>query len=112
MTDVRVFVSKDGESLIHLGQNLRIELPINLYRAVFGMDYTKKAKSESESEKSSEFRQYGALVRNVPVYLTKDGRNLIHRVHGIRVCKSAAYYRAILSRLNGQSERSTESQVA
>ena len=114
VTEVQVFLSKDRESIIHLAHNMRIELPVNLYKSVFGVEFEAKKKESEFERKKGEFRQYGALIRNVPVYFSKDGNYLIHRIFGVRICKHANYYRAILGlpKMARKDVRSTESQVA
>jgi hypothetical protein len=114
VTEVQAFLSQDGESIIHLAHNMRIELPTNLYKSIFGAEFEAKKKEREMERKKGDFRQYGALIRNVPVYFSKDGNYLIHRVFGVRICKHANYYRAILglSKLARKDAQSTESQVA
>ena len=114
VTEVQAFLSKDGETIVHLAHNMRIELPVNLYKSVFGVEFEAKKKESEFERKKGEFRQYGALIRNVPVYFSKDGNYLIHRVFGVRICKHANYYRAILGlpKMARQNAQSTESQVA
>jgi len=114
VTEVQAFLSQDGESIIHLGHNMRLELPLNFYKSIFGQEFETKKKEREMEPKKSDFRQYGALIRNVPVYFSKDGNYLIHRVFGVRICKHANYYRAILGlpKAARKDTRSTESQVA
>lgn len=81
---------------------------------MFGVEFEAKKKESEFERKKGEFRQYGALIRNVPVYFSKDGNYLIHRIFGVRICKHANYYRAILGlpKMARKDAQSTESQVA
>lgn len=114
VTEVHAFLSQDGESIVHLAHNIRIELPVNFYKSVFGVEFETKKKEIEVDRKKNDFRQYGALIRNVPVYFSKDGNYLIHRIFGVRICKHANYYRAILGlpKMARKDVQSTESQVA
>lgn len=89
---VQVFMSKDAESLIHLlpGDG-KIQLPVNFYKAIFGAEYTPKAKVKNSERPNV----YGFIARP-NVYLSRDGEYLIHRVPGFKVARHVNYYKKIL----------------
>ena len=104
---VQVFLSKDSESVIHLlPGDSKIQLPVNFYKAIFGVAYTPKAKKENSERPSV----YGFVARP-NVYLSRDGEYLIHRVPGFKVARHVNYYKKILglefspkSQLQGSNE--------
>lgn len=91
----QVFMNKDSETITHrLNGEIRIEMPINLYKKILGLPFTKKEKSDSET--SAPKRNVYGLVARPAIYLTKDGQYLIHQVLGVRVSKHVNYYKKIL----------------
>jgi hypothetical protein len=89
---VQVFLSKDSESIIHLFPvDGKIQLPVNFYKAIFGVSYTPKAKKENSERPNV----YGFIARP-SVYLSRDGEYLIHRVPGFKVARHVNYYKKIL----------------
>ena len=91
----QVYLNSDRGSITHrLGADLKIEMPINLYKKILGLPFTKKEKSGSDNSVSK--RNIYGLVARPAIYLTKDGQYLIHRVLGVRVSKHVNYYKKIL----------------
>ncbi len=91
----QVFMNKDSETIIHrVSEEIRIEMPINLYKKILGLPFTKKEKSGLDTSASK--RNVYGLVARPAIYLTKDGQYLIHRVLGVRISKHVNYYRKIL----------------
>jgi hypothetical protein len=89
---VQVFLSNDEESVIHLlpGDG-KIQLPVNFYKAIFGIAYTPKPKMKNTERPNV----YGFIARP-NVYLSRDCEYLIHRVPGFKVSRHVNYYKKIL----------------
>ena len=90
----QVYLNFDRGSITHrLGADLKIEMPINLYKKILGLPFEKK-----ESVQSSEINRrntYGLVARPV-IFLSQDGNYLVHSVLGIRISKHVNYYKQIL----------------
>ena len=94
----QVFKDTKRGSLVHrLGDDLRIEMPINLYKKILGIPFEKKA-AQPEAQPATRRNVYG-LVARPAIFLSKDGNYLIHRVLGIRVSKHVNYYKRILAEM-------------
>ena len=93
----QVYLNQERGTLTHvLTDGLRITMPANLYRQILGLPFTKKEKEESAAPKRPQ-PNYGLFARP-SIYLSKDGKYLVHRVLGIRVSKHINYYKLILSK--------------
>lgn len=91
----KVFKSEDEESLIHwLPGSMRIEMPVNFYKSILGVEFTRKG-TPSETDETPRKKVYGFIAKP-NVYLSRDGQYLIHRVLDIRICKPVNFYKSIL----------------
>lgn len=107
----KVFKSKDGESIIHwLPGGMKIELPVNLYKSIFGVEFVRK---EASAEMKTETRQktYGFIAKP-NVFLSRDGEYLIHTVLDLRICKPVNFYKSILGLDFTPKAKSSTSKVA
>lgn len=94
IADAKAYLNEDKGVLTHvLTDDIRIVMPINLYKKILGIPFEKSANSEPQNQ--TKLNTYGLLARP-RVYLSKDGRFLIHSVLGIRVSKHVNYYKKIL----------------
>ncbi|MGE3680270.1 MAG: hypothetical protein AB7G93_01000 [Bdellovibrionales bacterium] len=92
----QVYLNTERGVLTHrLGNDLRIDMPINFYKSILGIPFEKKAQVESSEEKAP-FRTVFGLVARPSIYLSRDGQYLIHRVLGTRISKHVNYYKRIL----------------
>lgn len=92
----RVFLNADRGTLSHvLGEDLRIEMPINLYKKILGVPFEKMVRPENQETAGARRNVYG-LVARPSIFLSKDGNYLIHRVLGIRVSKHVNYYLSLI----------------
>ncbi len=92
----QVFLNEDKGTITHrLGDDLRIEMPINLYKKILGLPFEKKQITDSREVQTPRRNTFG-LVARPAIYLSKDGNYLIHRVLGIHVSKHINYYKQIL----------------
>lgn len=91
---VNVFYSKEQDAVVHLAGEITLTLPANYYRARLGLEFTPKSPGESLPRP----RIFGAIMRNVPVYFSRDRKFLIHRVFGQTIVLPVALYKAILDR--------------
>ena len=90
----QVYLNEERGTLTHrLGDDLKIEMPINLYKKVLGLPFEKKEASEP-SENSTRKVTFGLIARP-SIYLSKDGKYLIHSVLGTRITKHVNYYKRI-----------------
>lgn len=88
----QVYMNADRGSITHrLGSDLRIEMPVNLYKKILGLPLEKK---EAEEKAESKRNVFGLIAR--PIIYVK-GDYLIHSVLGIRVAKHVNYYKKILT---------------
>lgn len=91
--NVQVYLNEEQGNLTHvLMGDVRIVMPINLYKQILGIPFTKKVQ---ENEVIPALRTYGLLARP-RIYLSEDGNYLIHNVLGIRISKHVNYYKKIL----------------
>ena len=92
----QVYLNSERGVLTHrLGNDLRIDMPINLYKSILGIPFEKKAPVEISDEKTQRRTVFG-LVARPSIYLSKDGNYLIHSVLGARISKHINYYKQIL----------------
>ncbi len=92
----QVFLNEDKGTITHrLGDDLRVEMPINLYKKILGLPFEKKQTTESKAAQAPRQNTFGLVARPV-IYLSKDGSHLIHHVLGIRISKHINYYKKIL----------------
>jgi hypothetical protein len=90
----KVFISQKNETIIHfLIDEIRLEMPINLYKKILSIPYSSKEKvASNQPAKTTTF----GLVARPAIYLSQDGQFLIHRVLGLRISKHVNYYKKIL----------------
>ncbi len=104
----QVYMNAERGTITHrLGAELRIEMPINLYKKILGLPFEKKAPMQMSEEAGVRRNVYG-LVARPAIFLSKDGNYLIHSVLGIRVSKHVNYYKRILSSEVSQETLGTE----
>lgn len=88
----QVYLNEVRGTITHrLGTDLRIEMPVNLYKSILGLPFEKK---EAAQEQTATRNVFGLIARPV-IYLKGD--YLVHSVLGIRVSKHVNYYKKILS---------------
>jgi hypothetical protein len=93
--DAEVFKTRGGESLIHkVPGNMRIELHVNLYKKILGMEFTPKEPTPRDPDVLRS-KVYG-FIAQPEVFLTRDKKYLIHKVLGARIVKSISLYKKIL----------------
>ena len=90
----QVYLNTDRGSITHrLGADLKIEMPINLYKKILGLPFEKK--ESAPSPETTRRNTYGLVARPV-IFLSQDGNYLVHSVLGIRISKHVNYYKQIL----------------
>ncbi|MBX3041646.1 MAG: hypothetical protein KF789_13150 [Bdellovibrionaceae bacterium] len=95
ITNPQVYISAETGVLTHrIGNDFKIDMPINLYKSILGLPFEKKDPVESISEKTQRRIVYG-LVARPSIYLSKDKKYLIHRVLDTRISKHVNYYKRI-----------------
>jgi hypothetical protein len=88
----KVYMSEEQGTLTHvLTDGMRITMPINLYKKILGLPFTKKEKEENQARAKT----YGLLAQP-NIFISKDGNYLVHQVLGIRISKHINYYKQIL----------------
>jgi hypothetical protein len=93
IADAKAYVNEERGTLTHvITDDIRIVMPINLYKKILGLSFTPKEKEESAARASNSF----GLQARPAIYLSKDGRYLVHRVLGVRVSKHVNFYKKIL----------------
>lgn len=93
IADAKAYVNEERGILTHvITDDIRIVMPINLYKKILGLPFAKKEKEESASRPTNSF----GLQARPAIYLSKDGRFLVHRVLGVRVSKHVNFYKKIL----------------
>ena len=96
IADAKVYLNEERGTLTHrLPDNMRIEMPINLYKKILGLPFEKKEEAQAQQKTGTRTSAFGLVARPV-IYLTKDGQYLVHRVLGFRVSKHINYYKRIL----------------
>lgn len=99
----QVYLNEGRGTITHrLGTDLRIEMPVNLYKSILGLPFEKKETSETQTATRNVF---GLIARPV-IYLKGD--YLVHSVLGIRVSKHVNYYKKILSPAAEKAEGAAE----
>ena len=99
----QVYLNEERGTITHrLGNDLRIEMPVNLYKSILGIPFEKKECSEEQTATRAVF---GLIARPV-VYLKGD--YLIHSVLGVRVSKHVNYYKKILSATAEEAQSDSE----
>lgn len=92
----QVYLNSDRGSITHrLGSDLKIEMPINLYKKILGLPFEKKESVPNTEATVSRKVTFGLVARPI-VFLSEDGNYLIHSVLGIRISKHVNYYKQIL----------------
>lgn len=95
IADAKVYMNEDRGTLTHrLPDNMKIEMPINLYKKILGLPFEKKDRVQEQQETGTRTNTFGLVARPV-IYLSRDGQYLIHRVLGIRVSKHINFYKSI-----------------
>lgn len=93
--NVQVYLNEEKGNLTHvLMGDVRIVMPVNLYKQILGLTFEKKAQEEKERPQRSV--KYGLIARP-RVFLSQDGNYLIHSVLGIRISKHVNYYKTVLN---------------
>lgn len=96
ITNPQVFLNTERGVLTHrVGNDLRIDMPINLYKSILGLPFEKKEQAASSEEKPTRVMPFGLIARPA-IYLSKDKNYLIHSVLGARISKHVNYYKRIL----------------
>lgn len=99
----QVYLNEERGTITHrLGSDLRIEMPVNLYKSILGLPFEKK---EAAQEQAATRNVFGLIARPV-VYL--KGEYLVHSVLGIRVSKHINYYKKILSAVTEEVQSGSE----
>lgn len=94
-SNLQVYLNEEKGTLTHvLNDNVRIVMPINLYKQILGLPFTKRELAQPQVP-TTKSQTYG-LVARPSIYLSKDGKYLFHRVLGIRISKHVNYYKKIL----------------
>lgn len=102
-TNPQVYLNEERGTITHrLGSDLRIEMPVNLYKSILGLPFEKK---EAAQEQTATRNVFGLIARPV-VYL--KGEYLIHSVLGIRISKHINYYKKILSAVTEEVQSGSE----
>ncbi|MBX2987793.1 MAG: hypothetical protein KF802_07830 [Bdellovibrionaceae bacterium] len=105
-TNPQVYLNTERGVLTHrIGNDLRIDMPINLYKSILGFPFEKKTQTDSSEEKAPSRPVFG-LVARPAIYLSKDGNYLIHRVLDTRISKHVNYYKRIFQ--NAETSASAE----
>lgn len=95
--NLQVYLNADRGVLTHrLGNDLKIEMPINLYKKILDLPFEKKQQLETAENTGPQRTVFGLVARPV-IYLSKDKNYLVHSVLGIRVSKHINYYKKILA---------------
>ena len=93
IADAKAYLNEERGTLTHVvTDDIRIVLPINLYKKILGIAYTPAPKETAPVRRAN---SYGLQARPV-IYLSKDGRYLVHRVLGMRISKHINFYRKVL----------------
>lgn len=99
----QVYLNEERGTITHrLGSDLRIEMPVNLYKSILGLPFEKK---EAAQEQTAARNVFGLIARPV-IYL--KGEYLVHSVLGIRVSKHINYYKKILSSVTEEVQSGSE----
>ena len=99
----QVYLNEERGTITHrIGSDLRIEMPMNLYKSILGLPFEKK---EAAQEQTASRNVFGLIARPV-IYLKGD--YLVHSVLGIRVSKHVNYYKKILSSVTEEVQSGSE----
>ena len=99
----QVYLNEERGTITHrIGSDLRIEMPMNLYKSILGLPFEKK---EAAQEQTATRNVFGLIARPV-IYLKGD--YLVHSVLGIRVSKHVNYYKKILSSVTEEVQSGSE----
>lgn len=98
----QVYLNEERGTITHrLGSDLRIEMPVNLYKSILGLPFEKK-----EAQEQTATRNVFGLIARPVIYLKGD--YLVHSVLGIRVSKHVNYYKKILSAVAEEANSGSE----
>jgi hypothetical protein len=90
----QVYLNSDRGTITHrLGADLKIEMPINLYKKILALPFEKK--ESVQAPETTRRNTYGLVARPI-IFLSQDGDYLVHSVLGIRISKHVNYYKQIL----------------
>ena len=93
IANAKAYVNEERGTLTHvISADMRIVMPINLYKKILGIPFTPIEREKSETRPSNSF----GLQARPNIYISKDGRYLVHRVLGVRVSKHVNFYKKIL----------------
>ena len=93
ISNPQVYLNEERGTLTHVfTDGMRITMPINLYKQILGLDFTRKEKEEGQVRAQQTF----GLFARPSIYVSKDGKYLVHRFLGIRVSKHINFYKKIL----------------
>ena len=96
ISNPQIYLNAERGVLTHrLSNDIRIEMPVNLYKKILGIPFEKKESIPSTEEMQNRRGVFGLIARPV-IYLSKDGNYLTHSLLGIRVSKHVNYYKQIL----------------
>lgn len=91
----QIYLNAERGVLTHrLGNDLKIEMSVNLYKSILGIPFEKK--EQTESPEVGPRRNVFGLIARPAIYFSKDKNYLIHSVLGIRISKHVNYYKKIL----------------
>lgn len=92
----QIYLNAERGVLTHrLGNDLKIEMSVNLYKSILGIPFEKKEPAETPEEMGPRRNVFGLIARPA-IYFSKDKNYLIHSVLGIRISKHVNYYKKIL----------------
>lgn len=92
----QIYLNLESGVLTHrLGNDLRIDMPVNLYKSILGIPFEKKPVTAASEIKPERRRVFGLIARP-SIYLSRDGNYLIHNTLGTRISKHINYYKQIL----------------
>ena len=66
----QVYLNQERESITHrLGSDLKIEMPINLYKKILGLPFEKKEASQNQEATATRKVTYGLVARPVQNFI-------------------------------------------
>ena len=90
--DIKAFTTEQ-DTMIHAVPGGKLEIHINLYKAILGIPFEKVVRDEENRPQRTP--AYGFLTK-VDVFTTKDKQTIIHKATGFTISKPANYYRKII----------------
>ena len=93
IANAKAYLNEERGTLTHVvSDEVRIVMPVNLYKKILGIPFTKAEKSEGPKQAAKTF----GLQARPAIFLSKDGRYLTHQVLGVRITKHVNFYKKIL----------------